>query len=159
MATQSFFEDLIIDDAESSARLEELFREHPVVKTDPNYVPLPLDDPEVLRGIEETLRARKAAREAADGPQAPSSQECSCPHVANEDEITVTELSEDIDASEALTPWDELFREHPVVKTDPNYVPLPLNDPDVLRGIEETLRARKAAREAQDQQSDCDPMP
>jgi len=69
MATQSFFEDIIIDDAESSARLEELFREHPVVKTDPNYVPLPLDDPEVLRGIEETLRARREAKEAKEATE------------------------------------------------------------------------------------------
>ena len=70
MATQSFYQDIIIDDAESSARLEELFREHPVAKTDPNFVPAPIDDPEVLRGIEETLRARREAREAKEAKEA-----------------------------------------------------------------------------------------
>lgn len=66
MATESFFEDLIIDDTESSARMEELFREHPVVKIDPDFVPAPDDDPEVLRSIDEALRARREAREAQD---------------------------------------------------------------------------------------------
>ena len=66
MATKSFFEDLIIDDAESSARMEELFREHPVVKIDPNFVPAPTDDPEFLRELYAYMDARKAAREAQD---------------------------------------------------------------------------------------------
>ena len=66
MATKSFFEDLIIDDAESSARMEELFREHPVVKTNPNHVPIPTDDPEFLRELYAYMDARKAAREAQD---------------------------------------------------------------------------------------------
>lgn len=66
MALKSFYEDIIIDDAESSARLEELFREHPVVKVDPDFVPAPEDDPEVLRSIDEALRARRKAREAEE---------------------------------------------------------------------------------------------
>ncbi len=69
MATKSFFEDLIIDDAESSARMEELFREHPVVKIDPDFVPAPDDDPEVLRSIDEALRARREAREAKEATE------------------------------------------------------------------------------------------
>ncbi len=39
MVTQSFYEDITIDDTEKSARLEEFFREHPVAKTVPNFVP------------------------------------------------------------------------------------------------------------------------
>lgn len=42
------------------------FLEHPVVKVDPDFVPAPEDDPEVLRSIDEALRARRKAGEAEE---------------------------------------------------------------------------------------------
>ncbi len=66
MATESFYEDIVIDDAEKSARMEELFREHPVAKIVPIFVPASLNDPEVIRSFVEAFRDRKKAEDATE---------------------------------------------------------------------------------------------
>ncbi len=66
MATESFFEDIVIDTPEALARWEAFIKEHPVVKIDPDFVPAPADDPEFFRELDAYLDARKAAREARE---------------------------------------------------------------------------------------------
>ncbi len=46
--------------------MEGLFREHPVVKTDPNHVPIPTDDPEFLRELYAYMDSREKAKESTE---------------------------------------------------------------------------------------------
>lgn len=50
MATESFYQDMVIDTPEAAARLEALFKE------DVHYIsagtpPVPINDPDVLKGV------------------------------------------------------------------------------------------------------------